>query len=382
MRSLAILMSLVLAACATTPPTSPAAAPSPTDALPPARALDLPRQKIPVTIPADSAPAALAAFLASCPRITWRMDRSGLVLPSDWQAVCRDAETATDAVAFFTDNFEAVLLGADGEGFATGYFEPEIRASRTRAPGYDVPLYRRPSDLVDIDLGDFREEWQGRTLRGRLEGRRIVPYYSRAPITEGALAGKNLELAWAADPNDAFFLEIQGSGRLRLPDGQTMRIGYDSQNGRDYVPIGRVLADMGELPRDGISMQSIRAWLDANPDKAEQVRNANPSTVFFRELTGLSRNDGPRGALNIPVIPQISVAVDPAFIPYGTPLIATLEGGSPRLHVAMDTGGAIKGPGRLDIFQGTGKQAGEAAGKLATKARVILLIPRRASARL
>jgi membrane-bound lytic murein transglycosylase A len=172
------------------------------------------------------------------------------------------------------------------------------------------------------------------------------------------------------------------SGRLRLPDGQVMRIGYDSQNGRDYVPIGRVLVDMGELPRDGVSMQSIRAWLDANPDKADQVRNANPSAVFFRELLGLDPDDGPRGALNIPVRPQVSVAVDPAFIPYGTPLIATLEGQTPRLHVAMDTGGAIKGAGRLDIFQGTGKQAGEAAGQLASKARVVLLLPRRASSRL
>ena len=377
--ALIIMSSLLLAACASQPqrPVAPAAAP-PAAA---ARALDLPRRKLPVTVPADSAPAALSAFRASCPRITWRQDRSGLTLPSDWQAVCRDAETATDAAAFFAENFEGVEI-AGGEGFATGYFEPEIKASRTRAPGYDVPLYRRPPDLVDIDLGAFRDEWQGRTLRGRLERTRVVPYPGRAPIMEGALAGKGLELAWAADPNEAFFLEIQGSGRLSLPDGTTMRIGYDSQNGRDYVPIGRVLVDMGELPRDGVSMQSIKAWLAAHPDRAEQVRNANPSVVFFRELTGLAPDDGPRGALNIPVRPQVSVAVDPAFIPYGTPLIATLEGGDARLHVAMDTGGAIKGAGRLDIFQGTGTQAGEAAGRLASRARVILLIPRRASARL
>ena len=383
MRRIVILLSLALAACATPPKALPeAASPAPdAAATAPARALDLPHRKVPVSIPAGSAAAALAAFRASCPRITWRMDRSGLVLPSDWQAVCRDAETATDPVAFFADNFEGVEI-AGGDGFATGYFEPEIRASRTRAPGYQVPLFRRPADLVEVDLGAFRQEWQGRTLRGRLDGRRLVPYYSRGAIQEGALAGKGLELAFAADANDAFFLEIQGSGRLRLPDGEVMRIGYDSQNGRDYVPIGRVLVDMGELPRDGVSMQSIRAWLDANPDKADQVRNTNPSAVFFRELSGLDPDDGPRGALNIPVRAQVSVAVDPAFIPYGTPLIATLDGQAPRLHVAMDTGGAIRGPGRLDIFQGTGKDAGEAAGRLASKARVVLLLPRRASSRL
>ncbi|WP_439532494.1 murein transglycosylase A [Polymorphobacter sp.] len=382
--ALALFSMLVLAGCAAQQPPAPAApgAPPPSAAAAPARAIDLPRRKIDIAIPAADAEAALRAFRASCPRITWRQDRSGLTLPSDWQAVCRDAETATDAVRFFAEGFEGVVLGDDGAGFATGYFEPEIAASRVRSPGYGVPLYRRPPDLVEVDLGTFRPEWQGRTLRGRLDGRRVVPYYGRAPIDEGVLAGKDLELAWAADPNDAFFLEIQGSGRLRLPNGEIMRIGYDSQNGRDYVAIGRVLVDMGELPKDGVSMASIMAWLRANPDRAEQVRQANPSVVFFRELLGLADDDGPRGALNIPVRPQISVAIDPAFIPYGTPLVAQLDGAAPHLHVAMDTGGAIKGPGRLDIFQGSGTVAGAKAGALASKARVVLLLPRRATARL
>jgi membrane-bound lytic murein transglycosylase A len=380
-RGTLLLFSLIsLAGCAASPL---AQAPSvPAQVAAPSRAIDLPRRKFEATIPAADADAALAAFRASCPRITWRMDRSGLTLPSDWQGVCRDAETATDAVRFFAEGFEAVVLGPDGEGFATGYYEPEIAASRVRAPGYQVPLYRRPPDLVEADLGAFRPEWQGRTLRGRLDGRRIVPYYGRAPINEGVLAGKNLELAWAADANEAFFLEIQGSGRLRMPDGEIMRIGYDTQNGRDYVAIGRVLVDAGELPKDGVSMASIMAWLRAHPNQAELVRQSNPSVVFFRELSGLSPQDGPRGALNIPVRPQVSVAIDPAFIPYGTPLIAQLEGAAPRLHVAMDTGGAIKGPGRLDIFQGSGAEAGAAAGGLASKARVVLLLPRRATARL
>jgi membrane-bound lytic murein transglycosylase A len=348
----------------------------------PARAIDLPRRKIDIAIPAADAEAALRAFRASCPRITWRADRSGLTLPSDWQAVCRDAETAADAVRFFADGFQAVVIGEDGKGLATGYFEPEIAASRVRAPGYQVPLYRRPPDLIEVDLGAFRPDLEGRTLRGRLDGKRIVPYYSRGPIDEGAIAGKNLEIAWAADANEAFFLEIQGSGRLRLPNGETMRIGYDSQNGRDYVAIGRVLVDAGELPKDGVSMASIMDWLRQHPDQAERVRQTNPSVVFFRELNGLDPNDGPRGALNIPVHPQISVAVDPAFTPYGAPLIAELAGEPPRLHVAMDTGGAIKGANRLDIFQGSGQAAGEKAGSLSARARVVLLLPRRAADRL
>jgi len=377
MRSTLVLFaSLVLTACATKPaPQTTTEAPSEAGQT---RAVDLPRQKIPFTIPTKSADAALKAFRATCPRIVNREDRTGLTQPLDWQTACKTSETAPDAVRFFTQAFEAVEIN-QGTGFATGYFEPEILGARVRTKGYDVPLYRRPPDLVDVDLGVFKDEWKGRTLRGRLEGRRIVPYHSRAAIAEGALAGKSLELAWAADANDSFFLEIQGSGRLRLPNGEVMRIGYDSQNGRDYVAIGRVLLDQGKLPKGGVSMQSIKDWLRTHPDEAQSIRNTNPSTVFFSEIKTLDQNEGPRGSLAIPLYPQISVAVDPLFIPYGAPLIATLAGGTPQMHVAMDTGGAIKGPGRLDVFQGSGPEAGKAAGSLASKARVILLLPRRAS---
>jgi len=376
--SLACVPLLLLAGCAT----PQIGQPETTAATAPARALDLPRQKVSVSVPPAEAEAALRAFRASCPRIVSRVDRSGLTGPEDWQAACAAAASAKDATRFFLEAFEGLILGQSGEGFATGYFEPEIAASRVRAPGYAVPLYGRPPDLVETDLGAFRSEWQGRTLRGRLDGRRIVPYHDRASVDAGALAGKGLELVWAADPNDAFFLEIQGSGRLKLPNGETMRIGYESQNGRDYVAIGRVLVDAGELPKDGVSMASIMTWLRAHPERAASIRQANPSVVFFRELSDLSADEGPRGALGVPLTPQISVAVDPAFIPYGAPLLAQLEGAEARLHIAMDTGGAIKGPGRLDIFQGWGAEAGAAAGGLASRARVVLLLPRQATARL
>ena len=245
-----------------------------------------------------------------------------------------------------------------------------------------MPLYRRPPDLVEADLGQFSADLKGRKLRGRIEGKALVPYPDRAAIMAGALAGKGLELAWAADPFEAFFLEIQGSGRLRLADGSIMRIGYETQNGRDYVAIGKVLLDRGDLPRGGVSMESILAWLRANPAKAPALLAANPSTVFFREITG----DGPIGAMGIAVTPQVSVAADPMFIPLGAPLLVTttLPGNIPltALMIAQDTGGAIKGANRIDLFRGAGESARAEAGAQSAPAQILVLIPAAAAARL
>jgi membrane-bound lytic murein transglycosylase A len=312
-----------------------------------------------------------------------REDRSGLTLAADWQAACTAAATATDAAGFFATQFTAVAIGTPpGSGFTTGYFEPEIAGSRTAAPGYAVPLYRRPPDLIDVDLGAFAKDLKGRTLRGRLSGTKLTPYPARADIMAGALSGKGLELAWAADPYEAFFLEIQGSGRLRLPDGSIMRIGYDSQNGRDYVAIGKVLRDNGDLPKGGVSMDSIIAWLRANPAKAPAILAANPSVVFFREITG----DGPIGAMGVAVTPRVSVAADPAFVPLGAPLrvVTRLSGDRPltALMVAQDTGGAIKGANRIDLFMGAGAAARADAGAQAAAATIAILLPRAAAARL
>ena len=210
----------------------------------------------------------------------------------------------------------------------------------------------------------------------------LLPYPDRGAIMAGALTGKGLELAYAADPYEAFFLEIQGSGRLRLPDGGIMRIGYDSQNGRDYVAIGKVLLDRGDLPKGGVSMDSILAWLRANPDKAPALLAANPSVVFFREIAG----DGPVGAMGIAVTPGVSVAADPAFLPLGAPLFVTttLPGNVPlsALMVAQDTGGAIKGANRIDLFRGSGAVARAEAGAQAAVAQIVVLLPPAAAARL
>jgi membrane-bound lytic murein transglycosylase A len=347
-----------------------------------ARAADLPIRAA-ATAQAEGADLALAVFRRSGPALLRREDRSGLTIAADWQPACTAAASATDAIAFFAAEFTAVAIGTPpGAGFTTGYFEPEIAGSRAQGPGYAVPLYRRPPDLIEVDLDSFASDLRGRKIRGRIEGTRLKPYPTRGEIMAGALAGKGLELAWAADPYEAFFLEIQGSGRLRLPDGGVMRIGYDSQNGRDYVAIGKVLLDNGDLPKGGVSMDSIIAWLRANPARAPAVLAANPSVVFFREITG----EGPIGALGIPVTPRVSVAADPAFIPLGAPLrvVTRLSGDRPlaALVVAQDTGGAIKGANRIDLFMGAGAQARADAGAQAAAADIAILLPRAAATRL
>nr|WP_243446288.1 murein transglycosylase A [Polymorphobacter fuscus] len=372
---------MALAACTTTQPAGapPSAAPANPPAPAPLHARDLPIAPGTTTPPGTDA--ALAAFRRSCPSLRKREDRSGLTIAGDWTAPCAAAAAATDAGEFFAANFTPVTIAA-GNGFATGYFEPEIAGSRTAAPGFAAPFYRRPPNLVEADLGAFAPDLKGRKLRGRLAGTALVPYPARAEIMAGALAGKGLELAFAADPYEAFFLEIQGSGRLRLPDGSIMRIGYDSQNGRGYVAIGKVLLDQGELPKGGVSMESILAWLRANPAKAPAILAANPSVVFFREITG----DGPIGAMGVAVTPRISVAADPAFIPLGAPLAVatTLPGNRPlnAVMIAQDTGGAIKGANRIDLFMGAGPEARADASAQAAAAQVTVLLPRAAAARL
>ncbi len=282
-------------------------------------------------------------------------------------------------------HFSAVAIGDANAGFSTGYYEPEIAGARRPLPGYAVPLYRRPADLIEVDLGAFAADLKGRKLRGRIEGAALQPYPDRAAIMAGALAGKGLELAFAADPFEAFFLEIQGSGRLRLPDGGIMRIGYASQNGRGYVAIGRVLLDRGELQKGQVSMDSILAWLRSHPAEAPALLAANPSVVFFREITGTSVDSGPIGAMGVAVTARVSVAADPAFVPLGAPLLVeTTLGGQPftATMVAQDTGGAIKGANRIDLFLGAGPQARALASSQAARARILVMLPKVAAARL
>lgn len=328
----------------------------------------------------DAARAALVAFRLSCPALQRRTDQSGLTRSGDWTQACAQAAgwPDGDAVTFFANQLAVVQVG-DGKAYATGYYEPEIAGSRTPQLGYDVPVYKRPPDLVEGDLGDFFPDLKGKKIRGKVQGGKLIPYPDRGEIEDGALKGRGLEIGYAADPVEFFFLQVQGSGRLRLPDGSVMRIGYDGQNGRDYVGIGKLMRDRGLLGPGQLSMQGVMAWLRANPAEGDAIMRENKSWVFFRELTGA----GPIGALNVPVTGRVTVAADPAFVPLGAPVILQLDRTEATgLWVAQDTGGAIKGSNRFDTFWGAGVDARTIAGGMSGRGQAWLLIPRAAAVRL
>ena len=321
---------------------------------------------------------ALDAFRISCPALLERTDASGLTRPEDWQAACAAATPHRPGLtsAFFAEHFELVQVG-DGAAFATGYYEPEIAGSRTFQSGYEVPVYRKPPDLIEVDAATA--EAAGTPRRGRLENGIVVPYYERSEIEEGALANRGLEIAWAADAIDLFFLQIQGSGRLRLPDGAVMRIGYSGQNGREYVGIGKLMKDRGLLEPGGTTMQHIVAWLRAHPEEGKAIMRENKSYVFFQELTG----PGPLGALGLPVTGRATVATDPKYVPLGAPVLLDLDRAEASgLWVAQDTGGAIKGSNRFDTFWGAGEDAARIAGGMQGRGRAYVLVPRGTLARL
>jgi len=329
---------------------------------------------LPQVLSADDAAKALSAFRISCPVVVNRSDPSGLTIGSDWRGVCAQAASLDPSFApgFFYYGFDWVRVG-EGRAFMTGYYEPEIEGSRTPQPGY-APIYRAPTDLVRCTKPD------GTTGRGRVDATgTCVLYYTRAEIDDGALAGKGLELAWAKDPVDLFFVEIQGSGRIRFEDGSVMRIAYANQNGREYVAIGRLLRDRGILPPGGANMQAIRDWIRANPDQGRELMRENLSYIFFKELTG----PGPPGALNTPVTPRATVAADPNFVPLGAPVY--IHDADRRevngLWVAQDVGGAIKGPNRFDTFWGAGPDAATIAGGMSANGQALILVPKGVAAR-
>lgn len=332
------------------------------------------------SLPIDAVTAnrALAAFRLSCPSLQRRTDQTGLTRGADWAGVCADAARAGDARAFFRDGFETVQI-ADGKAFATGYYEPEIAGSRTRRRGYEAPIYGVPSDLVEVDLTPFSKDLAGKKIRGRVEGQKFVPYYDRTQIEEGALAGRGLEIAYAADPIEFFFLQVQGSGRLRLPDGGVMRIGYAGQNGRAYTGIGALMRDRGLIQPGQASMQGLMAYLRANPEEGRAIMRENQSFVFFRELTG----PGPLGAMGLPVTGQTTVAADPRFTPLGAPVFLSMDRADANgIWIAQDTGGAIKGPNRFDTFWGAGDDARATAGGMSARGTAFLLVPKGTLARL
>jgi membrane-bound lytic murein transglycosylase A len=319
---------------------------------------------------------ALGAFRITCPALIRRTDSSGLTRPEDWREACAAAAAAPAPSAFFAEHFELIQVG-DGTAFVTGYFEPEIAGSRTRQPGFEIPVYRKPPDLVEVDAATA--EAAGTPRRGRLENDVVVPYYERSEIEAGALAKQGLEIAWAADEIDFFFLQIQGSGRLRLPEGGVMRIGYAGQNGREYVGIGKLMKDRGLLGPGQTSMQGIVAWLREHPEEGKAIMRENKSYIFFQELTG----PGPLGALGLPVTGRATVATDPKYVPMGAPVLLQLDRAEASgLWVAQDTGGAIKGSNRFDTFWGAGAEAARIAGGMQGRGRAYVLVPKGTLARL
>ena len=317
------------------------------------------------------------AFQASC---------RALEKQESWRDICTVAASirSPDSEAarrFFEVNFTPFqLTRADGgdEGLITGYYEPLLRGSRRASARYRYPLFGVPDDLLVVDLTEVYPELKGMRLRGRLDGRRIVPYYDRAQIELGRAALAGREIAWVDDAIELFFLQIQGSGRIALDSGETLRVGYADQNGFPYRSIGRHLVERGELPLEKASMQGIQGWARANPDKLTELLNHNSSYVFFRELP--ADLPGPLGALGVPLTARRSIAVDARYVPLGAPVfLATTMPNSReplnRLMLAQDTGGAIRGAVRADFFWGFGDEAGALAGRMRQSGKMWVLLP-------
>lgn len=375
------------------PPAQPPAEPPPPPPdrleLAPATFTDLPGWQ------ADPLADALPALACSC-RVFAARPATAAVGPAGlagtaaaWRAACRAAAAVprgdhAAARRYLEAHFEPWAASNHGEptGLFTGYYEPTLRGSKRRGGRYKVPLHLRPRDLVTVDLGLFRDDLKGRRLAGRLERGTLLPYFDRLAIERGALAGRGLEVVWVDDPIDAFFLQIQGSGRVELAGGGVLRLGYAGGNGQPYFAIGKALVERGVLKKEEASMQAIRRWLADHPTEAPAVMGRNPSYVFFRRLEG----EGPLGALGVALTPGRSLAVDSTFLPLGAPLYLDATAPSPnpalpdrplqRLLLAQDTGGAITGPLRGDVFWGPGPDAAEIAGRMKHRGRLWVLLPK------
>lgn len=380
----ALLLSLLLSACAglkvpgiggpssEEPPTPPATtAPVSERVLKPVAWSDLPGWAD------DDQRAAWPAFRQSC---------RGLANKAQWKKVCEAGAaldpTDRDAVRrFFEENFRPhAVLSGEGKttGLLTGYYEPMLKGAPQPTKAAKYPVLGVPDDLLTIDLSEVYPDLKNLRLRGRIQGNKVVPYYSRAEIEAQPESRRGKVLAWVDDAVELFFLQIQGSGRVQMPDGSLLRVGYADQNGHPYHSIGRVLIERGELKPEEASMQGIQAWARRNPRKLPELLNTNPSYVFFRELP--ANNDGPLGALGVPLTPERSLAVDARSVPLGSPVfIDSTQPNSTiplrRLMLAQDTGGAIKGAIRADFFWGFGHQAGEQAGRMKQALRYWVLVP-------
>ena len=346
---------------------------------------------------------AFAALVGSCKKLVQRQDGEGFGSigaygsVGEWRAPCAaalqaGAPSADHARRFFETWFEPAIASNRGEdvGLFTGYYEPELNGSRTAAGKFQTPLHTRPGDLVSVDLAQFRPALKGERIAGRVDAGKLVPYATRGQIMEGALGGRSSVIAFVDDATDAFFLQVQGSGRVRFANGEVIRVAYDGQNGHPYTAIGRVLIDRGEVRREDMSMQRIRAWLEANPDKARALMNENASYVFFKEQPIADPALGAEGAQSVALTPEASLAVDLKFHGLGAPMwidaTAPDESGGNvafrRLVISQDTGGAIRGPVRGDVYWGAGPRAAEIAGRMAHRGRLYVLLPKPVAARL
>lgn len=336
---------------------------------------------------------AWGAFRASCQALRARFGwQEACALANELGAGGSAPPSTAQVREFFETNFTPYrVANADGsaQGMVTGYYEPLLLGSRVRRAPYLHAIYAPPPDLLTIDLSAINPELKNMRLRGRLEGQRVVPYWSRSDIERGVAPVAGKEIVWVSDPVELFFLQIQGSGRVQFDNGEVMRVGYADQNGHPYQSVGRYLIDKGELKLEHASMQGIKAWGRANPDKLEAALNHNASYVFFRELPAKTSaagsagfaSDGPLGALGVPLTEGRSIAVDPRFIALGAPVfLATTQPNSSaplnRLMMAQDTGGAIRGAVRADFFWGFGAAAGNLAGRMRQQGQMWVLLPR------
>ena len=419
----ALLTAVVLAGCTSAPRApAPVSAPVPSDAqvqpfrmpalssLPDERPRDLKGRYVQVSwndVPgwqSDDLANYWANFVRNCQGLMRptgaNRARPARATPSLWYPVCSaalnpaTAPRANDPVAvrrFLQDNLTPWRLeaaaGQLADGMVTGYYEPLVYGSRVRQGPYQWPLFAVPDDLLTVDLGDLYPELAGKRIRGRLQGSRIVPYFSRSELNDPAR--QPAAIVWVNDPVDNFFLQVQGSGRVLLTEGPnagtTIRLAYANHNGHPYRSIGRWLVDQGELQLHQASMQNIRAWAKRNPQRVHEMLNANPAVVFFREETILDPTEGPKGAYGIPLGEQRSIAVDTDFVPLGTPLylMTTMPSSSQpldRMVFAQDTGTAIRGAARADYFWGFGEEAGALAGRMKQRGQMWLFWPKSAGA--
>ena len=327
----------------------------------------------------DDHSAALAAFVKSCRKLE---TRGGLAAACAAAVECHDHSSREAARAFFERHFRPHRVVHAGEGLLTGYYEPEIDGALAFDDSYTVPIYRRPPDLVNLVAEAERGAKAGSLTHARRTARGLEPYATRAEVDQGALTGQGLELAFARCPVDLFFMQVQGSGVIRLPDGSRVRVTYDGKNGHPYTSIGRYLVDTGQLPPEPMTLEILADWLRRDLVRARSVMWQNASYVFFREVP-ISEADGPLGVEAIPLTPGRSLAVDVATHALGTPIwvsaASLTHAGGPagfhRLMIAQDVGSAIRGPERGDIFFGSGAEAGRLAGMTRHPGRFFVLLP-------